>query len=146
MESKPNEAAQPAHKNKTIATLLALLLGSVGLHRFYLRGLWDRWGWLHAASLPISAMLVLSNPELPLLIPTSPLVASMLLASLQTFIIGLTPDDKWDAQHNPDSGHQSDSRWPIALMMVINMFYGATLLLIVLARSFDLMLTGGAYG
>ena len=32
-------------KNKTLATLLALLGGPVGLHRFYLHGLRDRWGW-----------------------------------------------------------------------------------------------------
>jgi hypothetical protein len=31
-------------------------------------------------------------------------------------------------------------------MMVVNLFFGATLLLTVLARGFDLMLTGGAYG
>jgi hypothetical protein len=31
-------------------------------------------------------------------------------------------------------------------MMVLNLFYGATLLLIVIARAFDLWLTGGAYG
>ena len=36
--------------------------------------------------------------------------------------------------------------WPVALMMVVNLFCGATLLLTVLARSFDLLLTGGAYG
>lgn len=33
-------------KNKTVATWLALTLGSFGLHRFYLRGLGDWIGWL----------------------------------------------------------------------------------------------------
>ncbi|RYE78204.1 MAG: NINE protein, partial [Oxalobacteraceae bacterium] len=32
------------HKNKTLATLLALLFGSIGLHRFYLYGRRDLWG------------------------------------------------------------------------------------------------------
>ena len=146
MEIKSTHLSHSPHKNKTVATFLALLLGYLGIHRFYLHGLSDRWGWLHAASLPASAMLLLSNPELPLLIPTLPLVASMLSASLQTFVLGLMPDEKWDKRYNPDSGRESDSRWPIALMMVLNMFYGATLLLTVLARGFDLMLTGGAYG
>lgn len=40
-------------KNKTVATWLAVLLGSMGLHRFYLRGLDDWIGWLH----PIAAGL-----------------------------------------------------------------------------------------
>jgi hypothetical protein len=146
MESNPADLGPAAHKNKTIATLLALLLGSVGLHRFYLHGLTDRWGWLHAVSLPLSAMLLLSNPELPLLVNTLPLVISMLTASIETFVLGLMPDEKWDARYNPASGVASDSRWPIALMMVVNLFCGATLLLTVLARGFDLMLTGGAYG
>jgi hypothetical protein len=146
MESKPADIGPVAHKNKTVATFLALLLGSIGLHRFYLGGLSDRWGWLHAVSLPVSAWLLLSNPELPLLVNTLPLVISMLTASIETFVLGLMPDEKWDARYNPASGIVSDSRWPIALMMVVNLFFGATLLLTLLARGFDLMLTGGAYG
>jgi hypothetical protein len=146
MESKPADIGPAAHKNKTVATFLALLLGSIGLHRFYLGGLSDRWGWLHAVSLPVSAWLLLSNPELPLLVNTLPLVISLLTASIETFVLGLMPDEKWDARYNPASGITSDSRWPIALMMVVNLFCGATLLLAVLARGFDLMLTGGAYG
>ena len=146
MESKPADIGPVAHKNKTVATFLALLLGSIGLHRFYLGGLSDRWGWLHAVSLPMSAWLLLSNPELPLLVNTLPLVISLLTASIETFVLGLMPDEKWDARYNPASGITSDSRWPIALMMVVNLFCGATLLLAVLARGFDLMLTGGAYG
>ena len=146
MESNPADLGPAAHKNKTLTTFLALLLGSVGLHRFYLHGLSDRWGWLHAVSLPLSVLLLLSNPELPLLVNTLPLVISMLTASIETFVLGLMPDEKWDAHYNSASGVASDSRWPIALMMVVNLFFGATLLLTVLARGFDLMLTGGAYG
>ncbi|MFM6986442.1 MAG: NINE protein [Hydrogenophaga sp.] len=40
-------------RNKTVAVCLALLGGSLGLHRFYLRGLGDWIGWLH----PIAAAL-----------------------------------------------------------------------------------------
>ena len=146
MESNPANLGLAPHKNKTVATFLALLLGFIGLHRFYLHGLKDRWGWLHAVSLPLTALLLLSNPELPLLINTVPLVISMLTASIETFVLGLMPDEKWDIRYNPASGVASDSGWPVALMMVVNLFCGATLLLTVLARGFDLMLTGGAYG
>ena len=34
-------------KSKTLATWLALLLGSLGAHRFYLKGWRDLAGWLH---------------------------------------------------------------------------------------------------
>ncbi len=44
------------HKNKTFATLLAALLGGAGMHRFYLYGQRDIWAWVHAASLPLSAL------------------------------------------------------------------------------------------
>ncbi len=135
-----------AHKNKTLAALLSFFFGAIGLHRFYLRGLSDLWGWLHLASLPASAALISAFPDWPLLASASPLVLSALIASIETFVIGLMPDERWDATWNPESGRQTSSRWPIAVLMVTNLFYGATLLLTVIARAFDLMLTGGAYG
>jgi hypothetical protein len=69
-----------SHKNKTLAALLCFLLGAAGLHRFYLRGFGDLWGWVHFASLPASAALVTRYPELPLLLTASPLVLSALAA------------------------------------------------------------------
>src|SRR5687768_10499818 len=36
-----------AYKSKTLATWIALVGGSLGLHRFYLHGFADRLGWLH---------------------------------------------------------------------------------------------------
>ena len=36
-----------ARKNKTLAVWLALIGGTLGLHRFYLKGLGDWVGWLH---------------------------------------------------------------------------------------------------
>ena len=133
-------------KNKTLATLIALILGMLGAHRFYLNGITDRWGWLHVASLPASAALLSVRPEWPLLFFAAPLVLSMVIASIETFVIGLMPDDKWDERYNPGTDTPTDTRWPVPLMMVINLFSGATLLLSVIARAFDLWLTGGAYG
>ena len=134
------------HKNKTLATFLALLFGGAGLHRFYLHGMRDSWGWLHAASLILSLLLLAGAPERALLINMAPLVLSVLASSIETFIIGLMPDEKWDAIFNAESGIETDTSWPVPLMMVANLFCGATLLLITIARAFDLMLTGGAYG
>lgn len=134
------------HKNKTLATFLALLSGGAGLHRFYLRGMRDSWGWLHAASLLLSLLLWAGAPERALLINMAPLVLSVLAANIEAFVIGLMPDEKWDAIYNAESGIQTNTGWPVPLMMVANLFYGATLLLIAIARAFDLMLTGGAYG
>ncbi len=134
------------HKNKTFTAFLSFLLGMVGVHRFYLHGLGDRWGWLHPARLPATAAIMATDPSRPLLINAIPLVLSMLVACIETFVLGLMSDEKWDATYNPDSGVQSDSHWFVAALMVANLFYGATLLLTVIARAFDLWLTGGAYG
>ena len=52
--------------------------------------------------------------------PRSRPAISMLAASIETFVLGLMPDEKWDARYNPASDIASDSRWTIALMMVVN--------------------------
>ncbi len=135
-----------SHKNKTFAALLALLFGGAGLHRFYLHGMRDRWGWLHAAALLLSGGLLAQDPSRALLVNTAPLVLSVLAACIETFVIGLMADEKWDARYNATSGQQSDTSWMVAVLMVVNLGYGATLMLIALARSFDLLLTGGSYG
>ena len=135
-----------SHKNKTFAALLALLFGGAGLHRFYLHGMRDRWGWLHAAALLLSGGLLAQDPSRALLVNTAPLVLSVLAACIETFVIGLMADEKWDARYNATSGQQSDTSWMVAVLMVINLGYGATLMMIALARSFDLLLTGGSYG
>ena len=137
---------QNFHKNKTFAALLGLMLGGAGLHRFYLQGIKDIPGWLHAAAALLSAALLAQNPDRPLSINTAPLVISILASCIETFVIGLMSDEKWDAQHNTESGKTSDTSWLVALLMVMNLACGATLMLIALARSFDLILTGGSYG
>ena len=135
-----------SHKNKTFAALLTLLFGGAGLHRFYLHGMRDRWGWLHAAALLLSGGLLAQDPSRALLVNTAPLVLSVLASCIETFVIGLMADEKWDAHYNATSGQQSDTSWMVAVLMVINLGYGATLMMIALARSFDLLLTGGSYG
>ena len=134
------------HKNKTLATLLALLFGSMGLHRFYLYGRRDLWGWVHLATLPLSLLLILGNPTAAAIFSASPFVLSVLAAFLETLLIGLTPDEKWDAQHNPASGHASDTGWPVPMMLVLALACGATALIAAIARTFDILLTGGSYG
>jgi hypothetical protein len=134
------------HNNKTLATLLALLFGALGLHRFYLRGKRDAWGWLHLATLPLSALLAFTRPDAPLLFTAGPLALSALIGCVEALAIGLTPDEKWDAVHNPGSQRLSKSGWPLAVLLVLTLAIGATGLIAAIARSFDLLFTGGAYG
>jgi TM2 domain-containing membrane protein YozV len=134
------------HKDKTLATALATLLGGLGVHRFYLFGWKDVWGWAH---------LLAAGMSLPAFLPDAkafgdftllPLVLSVLVGLIEALVIGLTPDEQWDQRHNSGSGKQTDSRWPLAFLLVLTLGVGCTVLIATLARSFDLMLTGGAYG
>lgn len=134
------------HKNKTFAASLAFFAGGAGLHRFYLYGARDRWAWMHVSLCAVTAGLLLTYPERLLLLNTAPLILSVLIASIATFMIGLMPDEKWDAIHNPESELSSDSGWLIAVLMVSNLACSTTLLLITMARAFDIILTGGSYG
>jgi len=134
------------HKNKTFAAALALITGGAGLHRFYLYGIKDRWAWLHVLLCVVTAGLMLAYPDRLLLLNTVPLIFSALIACIATFMIGLMPDEKWDALHNPESDQPSNSSWVIAVLMVSNLAYSTTLLLITMARAFDIILTGGSYG
>jgi TM2 domain-containing membrane protein YozV len=112
------------HKNKTLATLLAAVLGGLGAHRFYLYGNKDIWAWLHLFFFPIA----------------------IFAGFIEALAIGLTPDEKWDAVHNPRSGTQSHSGWLLVVLLVLTTGGGATVVIATLARTFDLLYTGGAYG
>ncbi len=137
---------QTSHKNKTIATLLAALLGAAGIHRFYLRGVADRWGWLHLASLPACGIAMAATPGANPYFWYLPLTLSLLAAFIEALVLGLIPDDKWDAQYNAASGRRSASRWPLAVVLVATLMVGAGTLIAALARMSDLLYTGGAYG
>lgn len=134
------------HKNKTLATALAFLLGGLGAHRFYLKGGVDRLGLLHVCSLPLAGLVYglghAPNPFYVLL----PLIVSCIAGFIEALVIGVTPDERWDERHNARSGHGSRSRWPLAVLLVLTMLVGATALIATIARLFDLIYTGGAYG
>jgi hypothetical protein len=94
------------YKSKTIATWLALLLGSFGVHRIYLFGPGDRLAWLH----PLPTLLGLYGIQRMDLLGQDdrlswllmPLLGLMLVnAMICGIVYGLTPDEQWDARHNP---------------------------------------------
>jgi TM2 domain-containing membrane protein YozV len=134
-----------AHKNKTVATLLALLLGGFGIHRFYLKPGADRIGLLHLCCLPVTGILYGAVKPHPFYI-VLPLLVSYIVGFVEALVIGLTPDEKWDAQYNPHSGQQTHSNWVLVLLLVITMLVATTVLIGTIARLSDVVYTGGAYG
>ena len=124
-------------RSKTLATWIALAGGGLGLHRFYLHGWRDAWGWLHLPPFLLGAWgvrraLVLGQDDglswllIPLL---GAVVAAGMLAAI---IHGLTPDERWDARHNP-GGPPSRSGWAAVIGVVLALFVGSTVLMATLA-------------
>ncbi|HPP83597.1 MAG TPA: hypothetical protein PLZ50_08550 [Rubrivivax sp.] len=101
----PPAARRP--RSKAIAAWLALLVGTLGLHRIYLYGARDVAGWLHPLPTALGLIGVLRMRALGqddrlawLLIP---LLGLMLVeASALAIVWALTPDETWNARHNPE--------------------------------------------
>ena len=75
-----------------------------------------------------------------------PLLVSYIAGFIEGLVIGLTPDEAWDAQHNKGSGKTSGSNWMLALVLVLILGVGAIVLIGTIARVFDLLYTGGSFG
>ncbi|MEO8122880.1 MAG: hypothetical protein ABI633_02415, partial [Burkholderiales bacterium] len=96
----------PLFKSKAIATWIAIIGGVFGLHRFYLHGMRDIWGWLYSVPTLLGLYGVHRMRSLGqddrlawVLIPLLGLtLASAMLSSL---VYALGPDEKWNARYNP---------------------------------------------
>jgi TM2 domain-containing membrane protein YozV len=135
-----------AHKNKTFATLLALVLGGLGAHRFYLKPGPDRLGLLHLCSVPIAGLVYGLGQEANGFWVLLPLLVSWSAGFVEALVIGLTPDEKWDAAYNKGSGRQSHSNWLVVALLVVTMMLGAIVVIGTIARVTDLLYTGGTFG
>ena len=127
------------YKSKTLATWLALIGGGLGLHRFYLHGLRDVWGWLWWLPSLLGAYGVErvfkfgQDDQLSwLLIPLLGLALSA--AMLCGIVYGLTPDEQWNARFNPQ-GRAHQTGWAVVIGVVISLLVGATVLMSTIAFS-----------
>jgi hypothetical protein len=122
-----------AYRSKSVATWLALVLGSLGVHRFYLHGRHDRLGWLHPVPTLIGLAGVVRMRNLGqddhlawMLIPMIGLMLSQ--AMLFAIVYGLTPDEQWDARHNPGQPPRA-TRWAPVLGAIAALALGGTVLM-----------------
>ncbi|WP_430420805.1 hypothetical protein [Methylibium petroleiphilum] len=126
-------------RSKTLATWLAFVAGSLGLHRFYLHGLRDGWGWLHVPPTllglyGVERMLELGQDD-RLAWALIPLLGLALAASMLAAIVyGLTPDERWNARHNAGAAVRP-SGWLVVFGVVGAVFVGATVLIATIAFS-----------
>ena len=127
------------YKSKTLATWIAFLGGGLGLHRFYLYGMRDAWGWLW----PLPTLVGLYGVERVLKYGQDdqlawalvPLLGIALAASMLAAIVyGVTPDEKWNARFNPQ-GRAHEAGWGVVFGLVLSLLVGATVLMSTIAFS-----------
>ena len=125
--------SRSAPRSKTLATWIALLGGSLGLHRFYLHGWGDRWGWLLwpptlVGAYGVQRMRTLGQDDQLawLLIPMLGLVLAGTM--LTAIFYGLMSDDRWKARFDP-GGAAFSWPWLNVLGAVAALAFGATALI-----------------
>jgi hypothetical protein len=130
-------AAPTPYKSKTFATWIAVIGGCIGLHRFYLHGFKDRWGWLFVWPTLVGLYGVLRMRELGgddhLAWMLIPFLGFMVAIGMFTAIAyGLMPDDRWNARFNP-AGPQHQMGWSTVIGVIIALVVGSGVLMATLA-------------
>lgn len=128
-------------KNKTLATYLALFLGLFGVHRFYLKGLSDLWGWLQAAATAIGLVgmrriwAVGQDDQLAwALVPL--FGVSLFAACLCAITYALSSEAKWNKAYNREGSldHSAGGTSGITIFgAILALLLGATALMSVIA-------------
>jgi hypothetical protein len=133
MNTPAADAADRHYRSKTITTWLALLTGSLGLHRFYLHGLRDPFGWLFPLPTALGLLGVQRIEQFGqddrLAWVLLPLLGLSISAAMLTAIVhGLTPDATWDSRHNP--GHEVvATTWGPVLAVIAAVLIGGGVLM-----------------
>ena len=117
--------------SKAIATWLAFLGGSLGLHRLYLHGLRDPWVWLFpwptlAGAYGFWRMREwgVDDARGALLVP---LLGAMVAGTMLVAIVyGLTSDERWAARHGGDP-RRSRAAWPTLVAVALSLAAGASI-------------------
>ena len=126
-------------RRKSLAALLAFLLGAFGAHRLYL----GRPGWWLA--LAVTAL------TLPLLIGVrnwyqTPaffvLMVPVIAGFIEALILALMPDEKFDARFNARSERRNDSGWDAVLVAIATRMVGATVMMTTIVLLFQTIFEG----
>ncbi len=126
-------------KSKTLATWIALVGGCLGLHRFYLHGFGDRWGWLHplpslAGWIGVQRMQSLGQDDRLAWVLIPFLGLMIVTAAFTAILYGLTPDEKWNARHNAGRAAPA-SGWAAVIGVVLSLVIGGSALMATIAFS-----------
>lgn len=121
-------------RRKSLAALLAFLLGALGAHRLYLGQ--PRW-WL---PLSVTALMV------PMLIgvqnwyqtPAFFIVMIPVVAGcIEALVLALMPDEKFDQRFNAGTPRRNDSGWDAVLVAIATLLIGTTALMTAIVLLFQ---------
>jgi hypothetical protein len=126
-------------KSKTLATWIAIAVGGLGAHRFYLHGWRDAWGWLYPGPMLLGLYGVHRVRELGhddrlawVLLPLGGLAIAA--AMLSAIVYGLTPDERWDRRFNAGAA-ATRTGWATVLGVILALMLGAGVLIATIAFS-----------
>lgn len=117
-------------RSKASAAWLAVLLGALGAHRFYLHGFKDPWAHLHWLA-TLAALWGLRDLErlgtnAPDLAWALPLGSAVVAAgALQGIVLALCSDERWEARF----GQPNSSNWGSVLAAVFGLLGGGICLM-----------------
>jgi TM2 domain-containing membrane protein YozV len=121
---------------KSLAALLAFLLGAVGAHRLYLGR--PRW-WLPLAvtalMLPMLAGVHNWYQTPAFFIVMVPVVAGF----IEALVLALMPDEKFDARFNTGTERRNQSGWDAVLVAIFTLLIGTTVLMTTIVLFFQTM-------
>ena len=132
-------------KNKTLAAWLTFLGGPLGLHRFYLHGIFDWIGWLMPIPTALGIYGIQRVQQLGqddmlswLLIPL--LGFTIAACALTAIVYALSTPEKWNAKFNPALEAEAEpgqTNWFTVAAMVVSLMIGAAVLMASIAFSFQ---------
>lgn len=138
-ENQTPEAQPSYERRKTLATWMALVAGSLGVHRLYLHGLthWPAWAHLPITGLGLIGLLRLEHLGQDdrlswALLPLLGLMFSQ--GALHAIVYGLTSDERWNARFNPRHAPRT-TRWGPVLGAIAALLLGGGVLMSTIAFS-----------
>ncbi len=143
-------------KNKTHSVYLALLLGTCGAHRFYLKGVRDLWAWVYLLATAlglygVSRMMRLGHDDRLAWVLMPLFGVSLFAACLAAIVNGLCSQAKWNERYNADAplGHSAGASVGITIFgVIVALLVGATALMSAIAftgqRYFEYAARGSA--
>ncbi len=128
-------------RRKSVAALLAFLLGAFGAHRAYLG---QRAWWLPLAvtalALPLLAGVRNWYQTPAFFVLMVPVVAGF----IEALVLALMPDEKFDSRFNAGMARRNSSGWDAVLVAIATLMVGTTVLTTAIVLFFQTLFEGAA--